>query len=807
MSINFGSSFRKRMKSAPVRQWAIGLLSLLTGCFSGCLPAGRIIDPANGNNVPILGSFQGRAETDVKIVEPAFLPRFPELTKPKVALVWQFIGPKEYTFDATSTLVRNANPPYDFTLTLKNPPGKEILDAPDLAIASFWLYQDGNGNGKMDCLLHPSLLAMNLSVDTMYADFLASVDRLLEVSEVKAKRVPVVETYYVGKYGTTMRKVGDKLDTIWAGTEKGLPGFSEPWITVLYNRFRILNHASRWEYFFALRKRANDYYNIPKPAEGFAAAYDFPYERKLFPKPGMEEEFEKRVQAATLSSALFGLGYTFMRSAAVDGKWTDYPYDNRKEDCPDWVAGRSRQHVLLYFKDRAALNELLEAERGSSFSVTGKEKLHLGYNLVSCGGNYDCQVLDAADSAFIDLGTTEDFFNPPDVPLVKPVADPHEAPASPSRLRKLAGAYTFQPFHPFCMSVEQGNLWVSIPDQGQFRLLAADSLDYFTPASDLQIQIVGTPEHTEKLLLYAGDKRYVAVFDSSQAVPEAIAEKMQALAARTRVSVAAAALKPLAGRYDFGGDTLVVTAGGEGDSLLVKVPGLMPHWFHAASESVFFSPWSDRRITFRRNDQGAVTDLEAMLGDSAVTAPSLDYPARIQAALFPGFSAEPDSGASASEGSFRDLYVGTDGKGHYPGSADARFVGAGNGWVTSFDQGLPGDPISLANGGSLLFKADGIKGAGAGLDMLLRRDMRAGAARARFRLRGGSDPAHSDRVLCDDFWVTFSGDSARVVLKAWPVPADPYYIKLERVRTADPAPAIALDSYQLLISRGPHAHP
>jgi hypothetical protein len=803
-SIRFGS-----LKLVPASYAAAAKILILMAVLggSGCLRQGEILDPADSNNLPSLGTFQGKAKEDIKDIDPAFLPRFPEMSNPKVALVWQFIGPKEFTYDATDGVVKEANIPFNFTMDLRNPPGKEILSSPDLSLASFWLYQDGNGNGKMDCLIHPTLLKKNLEIDSLYAIYVDAVDMLLEVSEIKAKRVPVNETYFVGKHGTTVRKVGDRLDTIWTGDEKGIGGFAEPWAYILNNRFRILTHNNRWERYFALRKRANDYFRIARPAEGFAMAYEFPYERKLFPLPGKEEEFEKRVRDATWKLGYFTLAYVAMLTEAFTHKWTDYPYDNGKEDCPDWVAGRSRQHALLYFQDRAALDELLAAERSSSFSVTGKEKLHLGYNLVRCGVNYDCEVLDPGADALIDLGTTEDYFNPPDVPIVKPVQKREEVPLASAWLKRLPGAYNYQPFHPFCLTVEQGNLWVSIPEQGYFRLLPADSLHYFTPAADLQIQVVGTSDRPEKLLLYSGNKRFVAVFDSSLAIPDAIGARLRALAARTRIAPSRERLQSLEGSFYFGKDTLKVLAP-VAESLYVSLPGSLPHFFHAQSESVFFSPYSDRQITFRRNERGLVSDIEIMLGDSSVLAPSLSYSPRTPEALFPGIAADPDSEVSVSGGSHRDVYIGVDGKGHYQGSPDGLFVGAGDGSVEALDRGLPGDAISLVNGsGGVLFKLTGMAGRSAGLDATLRRDLRAGAGRARFRMRGGPGPEQLKDVLCDDFWAVFTADSARIQAGAWPVVSDPYYVRLERVRTPDAAAAVAVDGYRLLISRGENAQP
>ncbi|HKP98297.1 MAG TPA: hypothetical protein VJ385_21380 [Fibrobacteria bacterium] len=780
----------------------IACLALILGA---CLRDGGIVDPSDVGGVQSLGRFQGRAfnEGDTNFT----VKRYQALTHPKIALIWQFIGPKEFTYSSTEGLIKNANPPYDFEVDVRTPPAEEILGSPDLAVGTFWLYEDANGNGVFDRLIHPSLLSLNRIVDEMYAGYNAAMDSLLQVSEVKPIRVGVVETYYVGLYGTTVRVVDGKPDTIWTGTSAQAAA-QAPWVDILNNRFRVLNCPNRWERFFALRGRSNDYYRVSKPAAGFAFGFDFPYDRKLFPLPGKEKEFEALVREATSRLIDINARYESLRSDAITKGFIDYPYAGVEEAGQDWAAGRTRKYFLLYLRNAEALDELVESERISSFNVAGKEKLHLGYNLVWCGEKYVCKVLDPSDSIHIDLGMSEAYFNPPSAPLANPVVAPEEIAYGTDRLARLQGAYRFQPLRPFSLMAVRGALWASIPNVGTYRFLPADSLVFFAPAADMQIQIVKQQGKVEKLLLYRSGSRLVATRDSAAGIPAEAESRILAASGRIGIRIDAGKTAGFGGKYEYAGDTLAIEPAPGGDSLRVRVPGMKPLYYLAESESVFFSPDCDCRLALRQDGSGKTAAAVLELEGSAIFAPALSRVPRSPAELFPGTPSDPDSVVSFSEGSARDTYAWLDGKGRYQGSEDGRYLIAGDGWVTALDHTLPGETATLSRGGEgIVFRAEGLQGRNAGLELRLRKDRTTGKGRVLFRLRGGGDAANLNQILSDDFWVDFAGDSAVATLKAWPVHSDPYYVRLERVTTAYSDFPLAFDSYRWLTSRDSLAHP
>ena len=96
------------------------------------------------------------------------------------------IGPKEYA-RAPSISVVNAKAPFDFSLRLSEPPAREILDNPDVAIGQFWLYNDTDSNGTLDRLVHPGMVPLNSKIDSLYRAFQHSESVLVAAAEIAAR--------------------------------------------------------------------------------------------------------------------------------------------------------------------------------------------------------------------------------------------------------------------------------------------------------------------------------------------------------------------------------------------------------------------------------------------------------------------------------------------------------------------------------------------------------------------------------------------------------------------------------------------
>lgn len=790
----------EQIQNYPIRvRWTLSSSRFLLGCvlLAGCLRDGGIIDPDKPDHLPALGRFQGRAfnEGDTALSAKRFL----ELSRPKIALVWQFIGPKEHTWAPTDASL-DADAPFRFSLTLRNPPPDSILENVDLAIGSFWLYVDANRNGSLDRMIHPELLALNLAVDTLYAAFNVAMDRVIEVSEVRNPRVEVMETFYIGPQGMVVVGEGSERDTLWPG---GTPDYlkEEVWTAILNNRFRVLNHPSRWERFFALRKRANDYIRTHKPAAGFAFAVDFPYERKLFPKPGMEVEFETRVRAATWAHIEFLARYKTMIGSALAKGWPDYPYDGFESGAEDWVAGRSRFYTILYVSGQAYLDEMLAAERTSSFQVKGRERLVKGYNLIRCDDQYDCEVLDPADSIRIDLGESEAYFNPPSKPAMPRPPAAMEGSLSRQDLADLAGVYTFVPSLPMSVNHRDGYLWAVIPALGTYRLHPDDSLLFSTPASDLHVQFIRTASRVEKALLITRGQRYVVLPDTSLSLPDSHLRILDRAAGRTAAPATSPEPGAFAGTFDFARDTLEVTAPSEGDSIIVSVPGMRRHAYRRLDDSTWFSPDCDCALGFVRDTSGVLA-ARLLRGDTLREAPNFLRPFPSLSERHPALASLPDTLVATVEGSANDAYRALDGKPRYAGSADSLYARSGDGRIEALDATLPGEPHSLhGERAGLVLRLDSLDGPAARISLLLRKDRSARKARVRFRILGGPSRESIREVLQEGFWLDFPADSALLEIGPVPVSASPYFVRIEKVPTADAAFPMAVDRLRIFAGR------
>lgn len=755
-----------------------------------------ILDPEDPDNFPVLLHFQGRAfnQGDTSISASRLL----NLRNPRIELVWQSIGPKEYKSTPSQGSIRT-QAPFDFSSGLLQPPQEEVLQSPDLAVGIFWLYSDVNGNGALDRLISPDMLKLNLRIDSIYARYTSAMEAVK--AEAKENRVDVSETYYVGRSGTLILASGDSLDTLWLASENSDPK-AQLWSPLQEARVQVLSAQNRWERFFSLRKRANDRIRDQFPVAGYAFGLRSTYERKLFPRPGREAEFESRVREATQALVEFGLQYTGMIEEAQKRGLPDYPYSGYGEEGQDWVAGRSRENFVLYFKDRPSLIEMLDAEANSSFVVKGREKLHVGYNLIRCDDQYSCQVMGAGDSVYIALGQSDAYFNPPSSPLKLPETAPEPVPAGPEASLRLEGSYRFKPFNPFVLKVVDGGLWAETGGLGLFALLPAGPDVWFSPAMQIQIQPVSNTTGLEKLLVYAGGKRFVAVPDSAGASGESDLEaRVRSWTSAIGTGASSGSGPHPGGRFDFGGDTLSVQWTGSGDSLLISVPGMLPNAYHPASDSGFRSRFCDCALAFRRNDRGDVTDAVFSRGGNGIWAPDFDYAPRSPEQLFPGMPSDFDSLASESDGSGRDTYAGLDGKGRYATPPDERLLQSGDGWIEILEHSLPGDSVSLYRGGDgLRFSLRGLKGFAAKIELRLA-GLASGEGRARLRLRGGDSAGRQEQVLADDFWIRVSGDTSTVTLGPFPVASDPFYVRLERVPVADSIATVAFDSYRIRTQR------
>jgi hypothetical protein len=150
---------------------------------------------------------------------------------------------------------------------------------------------------------------------------------------------------------------------------------------------------------------------------------------------------------------------------------------------------------------------------------------------------------------------------------------------------------------------------------------------------------------------------------------------------------------------------------------------------------------------------------------------------------------------SGSRGSAKDTQKSLAGAPRYACSQDGLFLRGGDGWLESLGQGRDADSITLrAPGDRVLFKLPGLKGRKITLELS---GCGSAEGRVRFRFRGGSDRDGLEDVVAEDQWAALSVTGSAMRIGPIPVPADAYFISVERLRTPDAEVAFAFDSYAI----------
>ncbi|HKP98311.1 MAG TPA: hypothetical protein VJ385_21455 [Fibrobacteria bacterium] len=775
------------------------LVSLCGAALVSCLRDGGFVSPDEEKNLPVLASFQGRAITKKTPLDGE---RALEITNPKIALVWQFVGPSSFgvAFDKFSV---GSNPPYKFSAELKNSPPPEIADSDEPVIGTFWLYSDGNGNDTLDRLVHPKVAEHDADLAKLQKAYKRGLERLREVSDELSQRIPSKDTFLVDSTGTFIRLTGGRLDTLFVSSG---PRDVNMWNEVLFRRYRLLRNFNGWQNFFALRKKTDDSYRTIIPMADHSYLQIFEDWRKLLPKKGMEEEFEKRLKEAGFAYLTFIGTVQAVQKEAADSGWADYPYEGFSIPGADWVVGKSRRHFVLYFPTGYSLEQVLEAERGGSFRVDNIDKLHLGYNLLDCDDQYRCLVMSPKDSVYLELGQHEAFFNPPSSELKFPVQDFSPRTVPVETLKTLSGYFLYRPNRPITLDVRDGEAWCHVPDLGAHRLEPADSNRFFAQGADMQLEFVRTRGGAiGKLLLYSHGERAVAVRIDSIATPD-LAQALARIRALKPVSLPESLRTALPGKFSYGkdtvgkDDTLRAHYSTGGDSIVLSYSGLPPQAFLPLNDSEAFSPASEDRLAFARNEAGVVTGMRFIRPTGSFFLPNTGYRPRKPVDFFSDTGAAPtlSQPASVSGGSGKDSYVKLGAQKRYACSQDGFFLKAGDGWVDALRKGATGDSISLQDSGDgLVFKVTGQAGKRIRLELVVCGEKGGKQGRILMAMRGGSSAQgpYGDPVAESD-WVRPSVAGDTLSFSPIRIPADPYYLDLRQVHTYDDSLFYSFDGYR-----------
>jgi hypothetical protein len=765
-------------------------------CLSHCFRDDGLTLPGREGNATLLRRFQGHAhnEGDTTLSSK----RFFKLRDPKIALVWQFLGPRlsGHAFDGG---VVSVSSPYEFSVTMNNPPPPEIALSPDPVIGAFWLYSDGDGDGKLTRLSHPEMQAKGRYVDSLKRNMAVAKDSLRAASKLYDHRVPYTDTFYLDTKGNLIHPRGAKADTLNRGMKSGEDGSVQ---SFLFRRSIALNDMDGWEWFFILRKKGWQSVFSRKPVADGGMMFILQDWRKLFPIPGKEDEFEAKAASAGAASYAYASGFEEALYTAEVNHWVDYPYEGFESPGQDWVAGKSRWYSVLYFPTDASVRKVVDAEGAAAFRVDGLDRLRRGYNLLHCDDQYVCEVLGEEDSVVIDLGEKESYFNPPagGIPQL-PISDFKPASVPDSSLLKFEGTYALQPFEPITVVFRAGRLWADVPGRGLLGLTSVDPLRFYDAAQAIQFQFVVRVGGVSKLMCYVEGQVWVAPRLDVSVPLASMKAKVDSLLSIHAKPMATSLSTALPIRLEYGKDTLILNA--HGDSLSLAAPGMFPRYFLTLNDSEAASPTSSERIRLLRNDSGAVTHAILVGTTGEQYLPNTAYRPRLPLDLFPHTlveSGRPDTQSvliSSDNGSGRDTYVKVGGGKRYSNSQDGYFLRAGDGWIMDLSKEGRSDSISLeSQAGGMIFRIEGMAGKRIRLELDLCKE-KGKTARNRFLIRGGKADGNWDRVLSEDAWTPAVETGSTALWESIPIPSNPYYIFVSPIRTHDAPFYYAADGYRI----------
>ncbi len=752
-------------------------LVLIFLVFLFCTEDQGFVSPSDLQNLAPLATFQGKAANEGDTALGA--DRLLNLQNPRIALMWHFLSFQRYMGAVQGSAVLTS-PPYHFSGSLLTPPPAIVYNGPEVALGTFVLYSDVNRNGQFDRMIHPQMSIAQIQIDSLSARFNSLRTQLISVSDTARGRTDWLDTLYIGYDYSICKMINGKADTLLAGN----PLFSEFWEDLTNLHSQVLNDMNKWERFFSIRKHVNPWFRSYFITPGYRYSLVNHYRRKLFPQRGKEADFDSLYIKTVEALALLRYSSLMTLDRAEANKWLDYPFDGFNESGQDWAAGRSNWFYVLYFPDKGSLQQILDAEKASSFDIEGKERLHTGYNIMTCTNQYECRVLSWDDSILIDLGESEAYYNSP-TPLKYPVTGITE-PASAQPLAVVEGIYEYRPFMNAQVLVDDSLVWLSIPDFGIVKLVPAGSDLFFSTTEKIQIKAIVHSGRLEKLLLYMNGGRYVLLpLTEDRRELDILEAKIRGLCNGSNQS-----MQCPSGLFEYGNDTLKVTGGVS--FIRADIPKMESQIFHAGSDNVFCSSENDIKLRFEFSETNQVNGLHFTRSGNTFFLPSFTFSSTN---MFQKLGID-------STDSLHHFYEHTGSVEisnlQYTKLSDGKFVKGGDGAVCELYSSTQSDSVSLySSGDRILFRIDDQQGRIIGLECDLQMSTDDDSSEVLFQIRGGIDSSNLE-ILRD--WKKQMLYSSRISLfKADPflVENNQYFLEIRVLGTKKKSVRFAIDGYTI----------
>lgn len=771
--------------SVPGMRYLKLIITTLLFVFIYCTDDQGIVSPSDQNSVTPLAQFQGYVvnEGDTAISAARLL----KIQNPKIAILWQFLEFTRFTSDMTFSATETQLP-FKFSGSLQQPPPPQVYNSNEVAIGMLILYSDVNNNGRFDREIHPKLKNVYLYLDSLSKVFDSLRNELAVISTTLPEAIDWKDTFSIGYDNSIIQYSSGRRDTIKP---------SIPWGNYTNRRMDILRNDRKWDDFFINRKRTPPINFSYEFLTGFYRHFEVSYKRKLFPKPGKSAEFERLLEKTATARYVLGNEADMIIITAYLNGWLSYPYDGFNEPGQDWILGRTQQHFIFYFPDQKSIQELLDAEKISSFAINHKERIKPGYNLMISNDQYRCDILPWSDSIVIQLGMDNLYGNSVS-PLVNPVTETKPATLDNSHMEYAEGSYEYMPFNPLMLHTNGNTLWANIPQIGICKLDAADSIHYFSISDNVQLELVRFNGKTEKVLVYRNGERFVGTAGNPDSTFDAFKKKVASLASRKPVPINDTILNSYASQYIYGVDSIQVAA--TTGHLEIRFSGKTAEPFYPLNDSVFFTNSSDRLLKFKRNTTGVTYELQLIRDTICTVAPSRLYIPRSAGEISGYTPVVMNTILDSSGGSGTDLFCKLTNSCRYAPPSDARFLQEGDGALVSFVRGSHDDAITCYGPDNyMVFQLNGMDGKTVGFELYIKgqKDMKQNSP-VRLYCQGGTSISGCNQKLFDDQYYSLNKDSTTLVsVNPVVVTSNPYFIKIGSISTAAPTPCFAIDSYRI----------
>lgn len=763
-------------------KYSVSLL-LVICCY--CTNDQGILSPADQNSMTPLAHFQGYAVNDGDTAISAA--RLLKIKNPKIGVLWQFMAFTQFISDL-SISTAETKLPFTFSGSLCQPPPSQVYNSNEVAVGIMILYSDADNNGRFDRGIHPSLQKDWVYLDSLRNAFDSLRNELTKISTILPEPVYYKDTFYITYDNSIIQHSSGLTDSF---------KLTIPPENYILRRVDILRNDRKWDDFFVYRKREQPISFSYHPQSGYSRCSEVSYMRRLFPSTGNNLEFDRLSKECSIARYFLGFESDRIIITAYINKWLSYPYNGFNEPGQDWIAGRAKLHFIFYFPDQKSIQELLDAEKYSSFSINHKERIKPGYNLMIADDQYRCDILPWSDSIIIQLGMYDLYTNTSE-PLENPVKEIIPVTIDKKYIEYAEGSYAYMPFNPLMLHGYNSTLWARIPQIGICKLEAADSLHYYSNADNVQVEIVRFNGVTEKALVYRNGERFVGTVSKPDSSFGKFRNTVVYLASREPVSLNDSILKSYAASYDYGTDSVQIAV--SDDHLDIRIPGKGSESFYPLNDSLFFTKSGDQLIQFRRNDSGQTYELQLIRGTVSLTAPSRIYHSRNASEISGIAPVSMNTIIDTNGGSGTDLLCTQTGTCRYIPPSDARFLQKGDGALVNFVQGAHNDLITFFSPDDfMVFQLSNLLGKTVGFELYIKgqKDLKPNSQVRLYCTGGTSINTCNDKLIDNQYYPLKSDSVTNVSINPVVVKSNPYFIKIGYTGTAVATPVFAVDSYRI----------